>query len=506
MRKVLRLPKPGFRNEFFLFLLPLFFVFHGYNEYYGKITVPDGLLLLLEYEALMSVVVLFFFLLFRSFRKAALYTIILFSFHFFFGAGHDWLKETVPGTVLIKYSFILPLVFLFFILLFLSLKKAAWSFNPEVKYLNLIFLCLIVVEGVTIFFKQLPYQGIVRQATSDNQIASLLKPCDTCANEDIHLIVLDEYAGAEQLKEVFHFDNSPFTDTLRARGFRVIEGARSNYNYSPISMASLFSMDYLAGLGKWPHYVLDDIGNPIIKENVFVDFLIRQGYEINNISIFDLKQLPAYKNEFKPGVQVLTNHTFLSRIQKDVSYHLIATLKWEKATKRMVRSLERGVVHNINTIDTVLKRVGRKRFSRPQFYYTHLMMPHGPYVLDRNGRSVGLDYYLDTDRDRGTKRGYIEYLQYSNKKVKSFIDSLIKASAAPPVIILMSDHGFRHPSVEEKYHFMTLNAIYFPDRQYKGFYDSISNVNQMRVLLNNRFGQKLSLLKDSSIFLGWPGM
>lgn len=506
MRKVLRWPHLEFRKEYFLFLLPLFFIFHGYNEYYGKIPVRAALWLLVQYEVMLVVMALVFFLLFRSFRKAALFSFLLGCYYFFYGAGHDWLKEVLPGTLVVKYSFILPATLLAFAGLFLYLKKARWSFERGVAYLNLLFLCLLGIEVIKVFNQQLPHQDIVKAATVDNKVAPLLKPCDTCDREDIHLIVLDEYAGATPLKEVFRFDNTPFADSLRARGFRVIEGASSNYNYTSISIASMLSLDYLPGLGKWPAYELIDVGNAIVEQNVFVDYLISQGYEINNVSVFDLKELPPYKSEFKSGISLITDHSFPRRLQKDIGYHLITTFKSEIALRDLVRGLEKEVAENGHRMDTLLNRVKNKRSTRPQFYYTHLMMPHQPFVLDRNGKSVGFSYYLDPDRDRGFKRGYLENLQYCNKRVVAFVDSLVRVSPRPPVIILMGDHGFRHPSIAPKYQFMTINAVLFPDRRYEGYYDGQSIVNQMRVLLNNRFGQKLSLLKDSTVFLGWEGM
>jgi hypothetical protein len=511
MKKRLFQQLPKFRGEYFLFLLPLFFVVHGYNEYYGKITVEDAFWLWLEFELVTgALAALFylalFYLVLRPFRKAALFAAALMGYYFFFGAAHDWLKATVPGTILVKYSVILPLTLLFFTALFFCLKKTEHSFRALVKYLNLVFACLLAVEAARVPFKKVPHQDIVRRATTDSRVAPLLRPCDTCAQEDIHLIVLDEYAGAEQLKDVFGFNNRPFADTLRARGFLVLEGARSNYNYSPISMASLFSLDYLPGLGPWPHYVLDDIANPIMEQNTFIGFLQRQGYTIHNISIFDLPGAPAYKHYFKPGARLIKDHTFLNRLVQDLGYHLLTTLEWDWAIRSVVQDLEAEAALNTQRMQAVVERVRDTGRSGPQFYYTHLMMPHAPYVLDRHGRSAGFSYYLDPDRDRGLRRGYLEYLLYANKKVVSFIDTILKTSSRPPVVILMGDHGFRHREVEPRYHFMTLNAVYFPDRRYDGFYDGLTHVNQLRLLLNNRLRQNLPLLKDSTAFLGWPGM
>jgi hypothetical protein len=49
--------------------------------------------------------------------------------------------------------------------------------------------------------------------------------------------------------------------------------------------------------------------------------------------------------------------------------------------------------------------------------------------------------------------------------------------------------------------FQNQNAVYFPDRDYHLFYDSITNVNMFRMTFDKLFKQNIPLLKDTSIFL-----
>jgi hypothetical protein len=67
----------------------------------------------------------------------------------------------------------------------------------------------------------------------------------------------------------------------------------------------------------------------------------------------------------------------------------------------------------------------------------------------------------------------------------------------------MSDHGLRINNNPKsiKYHFMNINSIYYPSQDYKSFYTGMSNVNQLRVVMNDVFNQKLPLLNDSTIFI-----
>jgi hypothetical protein len=152
-------------------------------------------------------------------------------------------------------------------------------------------------------------------------------------------------------------------------------------------------------------------------------------------------------------------------------------------------------------MNAVLRAVAAQDTHTPHFYYTHLLLPHEPFVYDAAGRYIAVEQHFNPGTPEERKRAYTDYLQYSNSRLLTFIDSLLRRAPRPPIILLLGDHGYRHRTVRKQTQFSTLNAVYFPDRRYTGFYDSLSHVNQLRILLNNRFGQSIPLLKDSNIFL-----
>jgi hypothetical protein len=132
--------------------------------------------------------------------------------------------------------------------------------------------------------------------------------------------------------------------------------------------------------------------------------------------------------------------------------------------------------------------------TKPKFVYAHFLMPHFPHILNEEGQfnDPKLQYSQDT---------YLGYLKYCNQRIVPVIDKILSSSTTPPIILLMSDHGFRGFSntANPKYFFMNLNAIYLPDQNYNAWYDGMSNVNQFRVLFNQEFNQQLPLVKDTSI-------
>ena len=62
-----------------------------------------------------------------------------------------------------------------------------------------------------------------------------------------------------------------------------------------------------------------------------------------------------------------------------------------------------------------------------------------------------------------------------------------------PRLYFASDHGFRSFPEQQKNTFNNQCAVYIPGSHYEGFYDSVSLVNLLRLVLNNACGQKIPL-------------
>ncbi|HUQ96782.1 MAG TPA: sulfatase-like hydrolase/transferase [Chitinophagaceae bacterium] len=312
----------------------------------------------------------------------------------------------------------------------------------------------------------------------------------------MYLIVADEYAGTEELNQVFHFDNSPFENDLEKRGFHIVKKPRSNYNFTPFSIASTLNFSYLPL--KDTNHTAAELAKVmgLIAGNNITHFFYNQGYQVFNNSIFDLPREPKQVvSTFLPNkTKYITAQTLLSRLDRDLYYHLVTSLKWEWAIKR-------GLYANANSNKVLLAKTiaTSKRRGKPKFSYTHLSMPHWPFYVNENGTPYPYQQLLDD----GNKEHYISYLQYSNKVLLHLIDQILQNSKQPPIIVFISDHGFRLSGNgnERDYNFMNICAIYTPSKKYASYYDGLSLVNLFRVVLNTEFGQQLPLIKDATLFL-----
>ena len=233
----------------------------------------------------------------------------------------------------------------------------------------------------------------------------------------------------------------------------------------------------------------------MIRNNRFLKYLEGNGYTFKNYSIFDFRGQPARIDEtFIPvKTRLITAQTFLSRLNREIRFNTVdGKFRFEKAVKEFT-------YRNLHNNENIFKLTTAHAPS-PKFVYSHFMMPHYPYYFNAKGEEQ--PYQTLPEGNQVNKSRYIEYLQYTNKRILDLVDTLLN-QPAKPVIVLMSDHGFRHFSQpkERKYYFMNLSAIFTPDQNYAG-YDSVrTSVNLLKVFLNNQFDQDLKMSDDSTIYL-----
>ena len=477
----------------FLFLLPLFFVLHGFTGNYDFIPVKDALLLTGMYLGFSLLFSLLFWLWYRNFTKANLAAFSIMAFHFFFGSVHDGIKKLFHTSFVTKYSFILPAAFVLFIILFIVLKKRKKPLHRLSYYLNTLLVLLLLADTAMLGFK------IITRKKAVAALPEGFTNCSSCPKPDIYFILADEYAGNEELKNIFQFDDSVFLNQLTKKGFQVIPHSSSNYNYTPFSLASILNMNYLNLEGKNRDQSDLTYCYEAIRDNKLLQLLRAHSYDFYNYSVFDFEGQPARVREtFLPvKTRLITAQTFLSRFDKEIRFNFV--YRWKSRKNQEIVTYANK--YNNENIYNLTWELAEKKATTPRFVYSHLMMPHYPYYFDKDGKEQPFDKLQEGNQVN--KEAYISYLQYANKKLLALVDHILKSSSTPPIIILMGDHGFRHfnEPVESKYYFLNLSSVYLPSKDYTGFSDSLSGVNFFRTFLNTSFGQKLTYLKDSTIYL-----
>jgi hypothetical protein len=125
----------------------------------------------------------------------------------------------------------------------------------------------------------------------------------------------------------------------------------------------------------------------------------------------------------------------------------------------------------------------------PFLVYAHINSPHGPYVFDREG---SFRFTTDLSNEQSL---YVDMLPYTNKRVLELVDTLTDNSDNPPIIIIQADHGSHvlYGGIEKH---KILNAYYLPGEIDIEPYDTITPVNNFRLVLHNYFDPSIELLPD----------
>jgi hypothetical protein len=439
---------------------------------------------------------------FRNWTKAAVITGVWMSFYFFFAALHEFLKDNAPVKFLSKYSFLLSAFFIVLVIVFIQLKKIKKPFLRSTLFFNVLFGVYILVDASGIVYKvinphekSLSVYGFARQ--------NHYKICDTCKKPDIFLLLMDEYTNSQTLKNKYEFDNSPFDSFLVEKGFQIQAHSRSNYNYTPFSMSATLNMSFIEGIKNIKEVSADDYATCglLVRDNEVIKFLDAHGYDIVNYSVFDLAGNPSMvEQSFLPlKTKLITDRTLFARMNKDIGWLLMGyyPFKWFRRNY-ILRHRD-----NNREFQELVEESAKEKKPKPRFIYAHFYMPHPPYYFDRYGQPTDPGVIYKQYKTDPTL-SYLDYLLYTNERIKEMITT-IRTNSPDAIIILMSDHGYRKrfnkTDTEPQHFFSNLNAIFYPDHNYAGLYDSITNVNLFRVILNKNFNQHFPLEKDSSIFL-----
>ncbi len=489
------------RKPLFLVLIPLFFIYNGYNELFGFLTF--GFVLENTLQVLLVTAVMFGIsqLLLRNTTKAAVATFFILVFYLSFGFLHDSLKSLPVHRFFYTYSFLLPFALLITIGIYRILYRSKSNFHQLFLYINLLFTALILSE--------IPHS--VKRYRLDQSVHNLLDfrfkalnaynpsaPTPDSLKPDIYFLVFDAYASSKSLKDELQKDNSVFENFLKQQGFYTIEKSAANYNFTIHSISTTFNMEYL------PEFILPVMKDPkayfwgtaSILDNSLFSILKKEQYRIHNLQpiSFNNPQWPLdpYFNDLKE--RHFFFKTFPGRIYRDIFWNynqieigLIKKIQHALIDKRN-EEIEKRLQYTKQAIENTCSKVGP-----PKFVYGHFMLPHEPYVFDRNGRIQTRNYSNQKSPDF-----YFEQLLYANSILSNLITHIKTNNKRNTVIIVEGDHGYQSFTGKKNNFtsFENLNSLYFPDQDYGMLNDSLSPINTFRIVLNKYFHAGFPLLEN----------
>src|SRR5262245_35761269 len=319
---------------------------------------------------------------------------------------------------------------------------------------------------------------------------------------DVDYLIFDRYAGERTLTNLYGFDNSSFLDSLRSKGFTVVDNALANYPQTTHSIASSLNMIYLDKLagevgtdsGDWqPLY--DSIPYPAVAQA-----FTSMGYRYEHVGSWwqiTWEDPHADRNFIYGGApefgQVFMNTTLFPAISR-----------WLGITSG---DFDRQAYERIGFQVDSLKTIAQE--PEPTFTFAHFLLPHPPYVFGADG------HYIPPGSGRPVEQAYLEQLQYCNSVISSIVDMLQSQPGPKPIIVVQSDEGPHPPELDsdtEVLHYAwgsaddvelgrklrILNALYLPGLKHTGLDPGITPVNTFRLILDDYYGADLPLLPDKT--------
>jgi hypothetical protein len=314
---------------------------------------------------------------------------------------------------------------------------------------------------------------------------------------DIYYIILDRYGGPGPLKRDFHFDNRPLLNWLRSKGFYVADRARTNYPKTSVSVASTLDMRFIDL--KAPSKPKDPSAIFIkLKRTRVARFLKGKGYRYIKLGSW----WPPTATD--------------PVADKNLTFHRPASLNAYAARHGLTskeRFLATEYLHRFWQYRQLREVI--PKMKGPKFVWAHILCPHEPWVIDRNG-----DFTSQSTNARGyfrrshgihpiRKMNYLEQLMWSNTQLKNLATALLQGPEnTRPVIAIEADEGpysglvpsrVKGASIRKlKQKMYVLNAIYLPGVRKPPLYPNFTNVNTFRIIFNLYLGTKYSLLPDKS--------
>lgn len=495
---------------FHSFLLPVIFILWVYLDYSGLIDTNVALTIFLVIILLITVAFLILFYFFKNALKAAAITTILSVVYLFFKNIQQSFSGIPVLDMLTHYRAYVPFLAIVVVYLLYKLIRSR-QLTKVTLFLNTLFSIYFIMAlwGIA----RLWTDAAVERRNIIQQFDTLKSGASTKLSQhaypDIWYIVFDGYPSSAYIRDVLKSDNAGLDTLLEKKGFFLAKHSKSNYNETAFSMAATFSMQYLSWL-KETTAQLSSVyykAASSVEISPVIQYMKAAGYDFYNLSIFDFEGHPSIqKNYFVTGESksVILYNTLWESYKRDIRWNF-----YDAQTNHPAISSEekksalnkKGLSYNDVIIDSLIKLSVITDKRKPRLIYGHVYIPHFPYLYNAEGVPYKDSVYSKTIFH--DKKRFSEYTAYGRKVLASLVEQLLQNNHQP-VIILQSDHGAALALYDDSpkfYRFSNYSAFYFPDKNYSMLYDSISNINTFRVVLNKYLGQQLPLLADSTIDL-----
>ncbi|NLG96186.1 MAG: sulfatase-like hydrolase/transferase [Chloroflexi bacterium] len=418
--------------------------------------------------------------------------------------------KSILGFVIGRHRFMLPLWGIAAAAggLLLWRAKTPYSLNRILNIVS-VFLLAVVLIQIGAYTVQTGFTTTKVSASPTGKES----PAPTASDEagpDVYYILLDGYSRKDVLLQENGPDVSDFLERLTNLGFVLGSCSQSNYDYTSLSLSSSLNMDYLDAFG-----IEMDPNEPRIKYADFEDLTrhstVRKKFESYGYQTIAFKSVYPWLDVTDADIfyDAEEDVPFYNRLEAvNFQYLFLSTtifrplLEAQTASPKIVERLPLFVTQLFFPKADLLSSREYKQYQQnlyaleklsevprlpgKKFVYAHLFHTHQPYVFNPDGS------FRWPPKD--SKEAYFDQVLYTNERIIEVIETILRESKTPPVIILQSDHGYPYTTDRVK----ILNAYYFPGAGGDAVYPTISPVNSFRLIFNAYFNENMPLLEDLS--------
>jgi hypothetical protein len=278
---------------------------------------------------------------------------------------------------------------------------------------------------------------------------------------DIYYIVFDEYAGFEAIRGYWKDHSADaFEAFLEEKGFFIASESRSRTLSTITELVSRMDMRV------YPEKTDAKITVKALRQNRAMKVLKQHGYTtvVMDMAFPDIRAdiNLQYAPEQVSGMaadefrQTFFDSTMFSAFR--------GFFEEDDAAASRQRDMILTTLEQTANLDDV---------PGPKFVYTHILLPHQPFIFDEDGEMLDPAYREDWNY-------YLGQYKYATKLAQELIESILATADPdnPPVIIFQSDHGARNITRKTKekliltrflenysiktYAFDIINALYLP--------------------------------------------
>jgi hypothetical protein len=365
------------------------------------------------------------------------------------------------------------------------------------RILNTVGAFLVVVNSASIGW------GLITARASGGDPAGVvpLRPPDG-ELRDIYYIVMDRYGRAETIRRRFGYDNEPFLDSLRDRGFVVAEESAANYPKTAHSLAASLNMTYLEQLTRRAGRGSDDWGPvySMLQRFRVAESLQAIGYRYVHLG----SRWEPTRADPGADVNATTGLSEFGQVLYDTTVAAPVARRLGIFTEQLdPRERERGrLLEQFALLEEMPEDDG------PTFTFAHILLPHEPYLFEADGDPVS----EAEESSRSETRNYLGQLRFANARLQRVLDRLLAGpEETDPIVILQADEGphpvryqynqisFRWPLAtlsELREKLWILNAFHLPGIESPMVDPDITPVNTFRLVFREYFGADLPPLPD----------